>query len=291
MSSARTCSYTREIRRSPTGKIPESLSRLIGDRYMVLHELGKGGMSAVYRATDLEKGRDVALKFPLEEYYGSLEARESFCNEITALSKIKSDRIVHLLDYAVHEGEPFMAMELMEAPVLHLYSARLLGSLREILEKFSCVCDAVQDVHDSGFVHRDLKEGNVFVLLDGSLRLFDFGFARYIGDRSPIFMKEGGTYQFIAPERRDADALPHPAEDIYSLGAMLYHMLSLDYPVDRAGRSIHLLKRHIRADIMTEKTLNVTMRALNEKPEKRFPTAAAMKYAVLDCIESLESAA
>ena len=274
---------------------PPPAPKIFADRYLLENKLSvdlrEGGMSIVCSAVDLKGLRSVAIKFPKPEYLNTPVAKETFANETSALSAIRSSNVVSFFDSGIEADHPFVVMELVQAHILHFYSPTFLKSLSSVLELFSDVCDAVQAVHDHGFVHRDIKPANVFVLTDRSVKLFDFGFARRMGDCSPSVVPMGGTTEFLAPERRDPGKPPEPPVDVYSLGGVLYFMLTHRYPLTGSGDFVHLIDRHFKTDVMTEKVYHTTMRALAERPEDRFQTAAEMKAAIRDCITALEKAA
>jgi eukaryotic-like serine/threonine-protein kinase len=205
--------------------------------YQVLDPVGAGGMGEVYRARDTRLDRVVAIKVLPEHLSASPEIRARFEREARAVSSLNHPHICTLFDVGHQGGVDYLVMEFLEGETLAARLARGPLPTPELLRVAIQIADALDKAHRQGFVHRDLKPGNVMLTKTGA-KLLDFGLARSTGlattltdlSRSPTMSRaltaEGsivGTFQYLAPETlegREADA----RSDIFAFGAMLYEM-------------------------------------------------------------------
>lgn len=227
----------------------ESLSRDDGrvGRYVILRELGNGGMGTVYRAWDPTLLREVALKVLREETPGE---RARFRREATLLAGMRHPNIVPVYEVGEARGRSYLAMALVDGPSL----AETTLDVRRIAELLAQAARAVHAAHEREILHRDIKPGNLLLDPEGRLYVADFGLARRIGD--PAISTPGmivGTPAFMSPEQakgRPVDA----RSDVYSLGATLAELLPEDAP------------RPLEA---------VARKASAAEPSDRYPTALA----------------
>lgn len=216
---------------------------IFGGRYRLAERLGGGGMGDVYLGEHLETGRRLAIKVLNETYSGSPEAIERFRREAQAASRIEHENIVSVLDFG-HEpkGPHYMVMEILRGESLDV-TLKQLGSLpwpvvRSIARQ---ICDALAKVHDMGIVHRDLKPANCFRTRLGDndffIKLLDFGVAKLrtsTRDDVPNFTATGaimGTLAYMAPEQASDSAHVDHRADIYSLGVIVYQLVSGRLPI------------------------------------------------------------
>jgi eukaryotic-like serine/threonine-protein kinase len=276
---------------------PPPAARHIG-RYRVERELERGAMGALYLGSDPESGRKVALKtlalgreFEAEDL---AEARNRFLREAEAARRLQHPGIVGVLDAGEHDGVAWIAMEYLKGRDLRHYAqAQNLLPVAVVLRIGARVADALAHAHAQGVVHRDIKPANVMADLTGdSVKVTDFGIAR-IADASRT--RTGvvlGTPSFMSPEQMaggDVDG----RSDVYSLGAMLFQLLSGHLPFE--ADSMHALMTQIAnepaPDVrawrpeLPEALANVVSLALQKRPEVRYAGAAQLA----DDLRAIES--
>jgi serine/threonine protein kinase len=196
---------------------------LAAGRYRIERELGHGGMATVHLAHDEELDRAVALKLLPEHLAGDDAFRARFLREARLAGRLSHPNVVSVYDAGDADGRPFIVMEYV--PGTSLAEAGRLAPIR-VVELGVQACTGLQHAHDAGLVHRDVKPANLLVREDGVLKVADFGIAR--AAESTRHTQAGtllGTAAYLAPEQiAGADATP--ASDVYSLGAVLYELLT-----------------------------------------------------------------
>jgi serine/threonine-protein kinase len=196
---------------------------LTADRYHVERELGRGGMATVYLARDEELHRPVALKVLAEHLAGEDDFRARFLREARLAGRLSHPNVVQVYDAGEADGLPFIVMEYVAGKTL-AECCRLAPD--RVAELGAQACAGLQDAHDAGLIHRDVKPGNLLLRDDGVLKIVDFGIARAAeATRHTQVGTLLGTAAYLAPEQiagEDATA----ASDIYSLGAVLYELLT-----------------------------------------------------------------
>lgn len=232
--------------------IPERLAPPRPDAvgsYLILGVLGVGGMATVYEAEQEKPKRRVALKVMRQSIFDR-EAHLRFAFETEVLARLVHPNIAQIYEAGVSEvGQsgpvPFFAMELVvQALPITLYATENKMDLRQRLEMFGAVCDAVEHGHRVGVVHRDVKPGNVLVGVDGIPKVIDFGIASVTGADSDWTGGEcfssapGGTLNYMSPEQFADSADIDTRTDVYSLGVLLYELITGQRPFDVSGLSI-----------------------------------------------------
>jgi len=199
------------------------IETLAAGRYRVERELGHGGMASVYLAHDEELGRPVAVKVLPEHLAVDDAFRARFVREARLAGRLSHPNIVRVFDAGDDDGRPYIVMEYV--PGASLADAAPLPA-GEVVDLGVQACAGLQHAHDAGLVHRDVKPANLLVRDDGVLKIADFGIAR--AAESTRHTEAGtllGTAAYLAPEQiAGSDATP--ASDIYSLGAVLYELLT-----------------------------------------------------------------
>lgn len=243
--------------------------------------LGAGGMGAVYRATQLSLDREIALKVLLPDQ-GKETFASRFLREAQALARLNHPNIVTIHDYGEVEDCCFyLVMEYVDG--MDLDATVAMGSLdwEETRRIGLQICDALQYAHEQGVIHRDIKPANVLLREDGFVKLADFGLARLLDDDGGTRLTRTdasmGTPHFTAPEQFTAAGKVDQRADVYSLGAILYHLLVGGAPIGRFA--VPSSKAGVSRQIDT-----LILRALEEEPDARFQTVAEMRSA-LDALE------
>jgi serine/threonine protein kinase len=282
---------------APEGRVPAPMVYVSGDRfagYLLGPQIGRGGMSEVFKAVDAS-GNTLAIKI-LQQTDPYLVAK--FVQEGNQIGPLLRDHpnIVYVNEFGQSEDQRlYIVMEYVDAPslrkVLHKHWEEF-----EIVEIAGQVCDALSFAHGNQIVHRDIKPENILVGVDGTVKVLDFGIAKLTSASSVTRDKIVGTPEYISPEQARGEPV-QPASDTYSLGIVLYEMLTGSVPFRRpkgepplqsamdvirqhlhdAPEAIHKRNQQaIRSPLLEQ----ITMRALQKHPSDRFETALAMRQAL-----------
>jgi serine/threonine-protein kinase len=268
---------------------PEAAGRFptrVGD-YELSEELGRGGMGIVYRARQLSLGRTVALKLLLRGALSSAADVARFRGEAESAARLDHPLIVSVYEVGTHDEQPYFSMQYIEGTTL----ARLLadGPLEplEAARLLAQVARAVQFAHDQGVLHRDLKPSNILIDGEGRPHITDFGLAKRI-EAGMSLTRTGailGTPSYMAPEQAAGNRGEiGPASDVYSLGTILYQMLT-GRPPFQAASPVDTVLLVLEQDPLPPRLLNpkadrdlemIALRCLQKPPGLRYPTAAAL---------------
>lgn len=256
---------------------------LLGKRYQLLEQIGRGGMANVFRARDLMLERYVAIKVLRQDYSRIPTFEERFRQEARAAANLSHPNIVTVHDFGMDEGQLYIVMENVpgkDLKTLIRQQGRFLEA--EAIPLMVQACAGVGYAHRAGLVHCDIKPHNLLVTPDQRLKVTDFGIARALATIHPEERTEvvWGSPQYFSPEQARGEA-PSPASDVYSLGVVLYEMLSGSLPFV-ANTAEELARLHIEQEPVPlseylpdiSPTLEqIVMKVLAKEPSARYRTA------------------
>ena len=264
--------------------------------YEILAPLGVGGMGEVYRASDSRLGRDVAVKVVSNHMSGDPVVLSRFQREARVVASLSHPNIVALHDVGTENGVAFAVMELLEGEPLDRHIGRDGIPWRQALHIAASIAEALACAHDRGIVHRDLKPANIFVTQDGLVKVLDFGLAGRdpfrVGSQVPTVPGETqpgvvlGTIGYMSPEQVRGEPA-EPRSDIFSLGCVLYEMLSGRRPFE-GGTAPEVQAAILRdepksvadAGRVPSEVSAVVQRCLEKRPEHRFQSARDLAFAL-----------
>jgi serine/threonine-protein kinase len=258
-------------------------------KYMLEVELGRGGMGVVYRARQVDLDRPVALKMVLSSHLASPEALDRFQEEARAAAGLAHPHIVTVYEAGQIDGQPFFAMQLVEGSSL---SQRARGAPlppEEAARIVRAVAEAVHHLHEHGIVHRDLKPSNILLDESGHPYVTDFGLVKVLdGSHRTTTGAIIGTPSYMSPEQATGGRDLGPASDVYSLGAILYELLTGQPPFHEESPLDTLVQvleseptqpRRLRPQIPADLEL-ICLRCLEKTPADRFASAEAVARAL-----------
>ena len=226
-----------------------ALGRVVGNRYRLLYPLGRGGMGAVWVAEHVELGVNAAVKFIDPRLAEDDYALKRFKREARAAALLQSTHVVHVFDYGIDRGDPYIVMELLTGETL----ATRLGregqlAVEEVSQVISQMCKALARAHEQGIVHRDLKPENVFLVDESpgfTVKLLDFGVAKLLGERghSELVTQSGyllGTLKYMSPEQLNGSRKVDARADVWALGVIAFECLTGQLP-GRRGSPFELI--------------------------------------------------
>ncbi len=257
--------------------------RLLNNRYEVIEQIGKGGMAVVYRARDQMLERQVAVKVLREDYSRDTTFQERFRQEARAAANLTHPNIVTVHDFGLDNGQLFIVMENVPGTDLKtLLRKRGRFNPTEALPLMIQACAGIGYAHRAGLVHCDVKPQNMLVTPDMRLKVTDFGIARALSTIKPDEQSDivWGSPQYFAPEQA-AGAAPSPASDVYSLGVILYELLTGTLPFQAPSAS-DLAHLHLEAEppLISEMLPEVSptleqilLKVMAKEPAQRYRTA------------------
>ncbi|MFI8944724.1 protein kinase [Streptomyces syringium] len=251
---------------------------LVADRYRLGDLLGRGGMGEVWRAHDEVLGRQVAVKLLLGDD-GDESSAARFRMEAQTAARLNHPQVVAVYDFGAWEGRFYLVMELVQGPSLADLSARGAFAPERVADIAAQAASGLAAAHRQGVVHRDVKPGNLMLDADGTLKIGDFGIARFVDETSAALTRAGqivGTSTYLAPERA-LGRMAGPGSDVYALGCVLYQLL-VGQPPFWADSPTALLYLHVDAEPVPPRQHGVDMpyafeayllRMLAKEPEDR----------------------
>lgn len=262
------------------------IGKIVDNRYEILSLIGVGGMSNVYKAVDNQTGKQVAIKFLKEEFFENEELVRRFKNESKAISVLNHESIIKVLDFNITDTEKYLVIEYIDGITLKEFmeSQGKLG-WKDTLVFANIILSALNHAHQHGVVHRDLKPQNIMITRDGHLKIMDFGIARLAtANQYTVTDKAIGSVHYISPEQVRGQSTDGRS-DIYSVGIMMYEMLTGTLPFQsETAVSVALQQLSETAKPISEivddvpKGLEqIIMKAIEKDPDNRYQTAAQMR--------------
>ncbi len=263
----------------------KNIGKKLDGRYELIELIGVGGMADIYKAKDLTEDRIVAVKILKNEFAASEDFLRRFRNESKAIALLSHPNIVKIFDVGFTEKIQYIVMEYIDGITLTEYIERQ-GVLkwRDAVHFTVQILRALQHAHDRGIVHRDIKSQNVMLLSDGTIKVMDFGIARFNRETDKTMSEKAiGSVHYISPEQARGEVTDEKS-DIYSVGVMLYEMLTGKKPFD-GDNPVSIALKHMQATPKRMTEINpsipegleeITMKAMQKEPSKRYQTAGEM---------------
>ncbi|MGN1340629.1 MAG: Stk1 family PASTA domain-containing Ser/Thr kinase [Oscillospiraceae bacterium] len=262
-----------------------NIGKKLDGRYELLELIGVGGMADIYKARDIVEDRIVAVKILKTEFAGSEEFLRRFRNESKAIALLSHPNIVKIYDVGFTDKVQFIVMEYVDGITLTDYIEQQ-GVLkwRDAVHFTVQILKALQHAHDRGIVHRDIKSSNIMLLSDGTIKVMDFGIARFNRENNKTMSEKTiGSVHYISPEQARGD-ITDERSDIYSVGVALYEMLTGTKPFD-GDTPVSIALMHMQSTPKKPSEINSTiaegleqivLRAMQKDPAQRYQTAGEM---------------
>jgi eukaryotic-like serine/threonine-protein kinase len=268
------------------------------DDYQLYELCGLGGMSAVYRASHVHTGAIVAVKLLRFEIADEPTNHQRFQREAQLIQQLQHPRIVPLYDVNLYHQPPYLAMAFIDGLPLKAIMQQGQLPVGEMLYLLQQIASALDYAHQQGIVHRDIKPGNLLVNRQGEVFLADLGLARLMTVDMPEQITKAGTVlgtpDYMSPEQALADPKLNHAADIYSLGVVVFELLTGQLPY-QASTASQVISRRILAPIPSANALNpnlppaidsVIQKALAKEPSKRYERAGALIEALVTALDT-----
>ena len=261
------------------------IGKKLDGRYEVLQLVGVGGMANVYKARDVIDERLTAVKVLREEYASNEEFVRRFKNESKAIAALNHPNIVKVYDVSFSDKMQSIVMEYIDGITLKDYiDQQKIIRWKEAVHFAVQILRALQHAHDKGIVHRDIKPQNIMLLQDGTIKVMDFGIARFARSQiATITDKAIGSVHYISPEQARGEKTDEKT-DLYSVGVMLFEMLTGQLPFT-ADSAVSVAIQQIQSKPKRPRELNpsipegleqITMKAMQKDPARRYQSAAEM---------------
>jgi len=263
---------------------------LLANRYELIDKIGSGGMATVYRARCQTLDRIVAVKVLKDELAADPSLVSRFKTEAMSAARLSHPNLVNIFDVGEDNGIHYIVMEYIEGHTLRDVISKQ-GPLtpQQAVNIASMVCDGLEHAHSRGLIHRDIKPHNILVTDDGNVKLADFGIARVVNTSTITYGSNVmGSVYYISPEQAKGEAVG-PETDIYSLGCVLYEMIT-GKPIFEGDSPITVALKHVHEDPISPRVLNpavpgglerIILRAVAKDPAVRYHSAHDMKEALI----------
>jgi serine/threonine protein kinase len=261
---------------------------VLGQRYDILEEAGRGAMGQVYKARDRETGETVALKLIKPEIASDPAMVERFKSELLFARKITHKNVCRVYEFSRVDGTAYISMEFVDGESLRSVLKRFASlTPRKGLDLALQMCAGLKEAHAQGIVHRDLKPENVMIDRQGNVKLMDFGIARSMEAMTLLTGSMVGTPAYMAPEQAAGKSVDHRA-DIYALGLMLYEMFTGVQPF-RADNALALAMKHVQEPPHPPREIEpgisaplegAILKCLEKAPDNRFQSMSELENAL-----------
>lgn len=261
------------------------IGKILNNRYEITDIIGVGGMAVVYKANDRLIGRPVAVKILKDEYVNDAQFKRRFYNESRAIAMLSHVNIVDVYDVCLEDDIQYIVMELVDGITLKEYiSHEKIVPWKTAVNLTIQILNALNHAHERGIIHRDIKPHNIMLLKDGTIKVTDFGIARVARfETQTISDKTIGSVHYISPEQAKGGKIDAKA-DIYSVGVMLYEMLTGTLPFTGENPvSVALMQVQEKPKKLTELNKDIplgleqiTLKAMEKDSEKRYQSTALM---------------
>jgi serine/threonine-protein kinase len=270
--------------------------KILGNRYKIVEKIGKGGMALVYKAYDTRLTREVAIKVLRHELVEDSEFKKRFLREAQSAAKLSHQNIVSVFDVDEFENINYIVMEYVDGKSLKdLLRENGVMPFQMAINTTIKICDAIQCAHEVGIIHRDIKPQNIMIKKDGSIKVTDFGIAKYIA--ATTITQDGnlmGSVHYLSPERI-LGLKPDNRADIYSIGITFYEMLVGTVPFN-GENPVAVMSQHVKekpnVDILAKYVpsalLNIVLKTLNKEAKDRYQSANELKYDLIKLLSSNE---
>ncbi|MCA1732074.1 MAG: serine/threonine-protein kinase, partial [Acidobacteria bacterium] len=274
--------------------------------YEITAPIGAGGMGEVFAARDSRLGRDVAIKILPPALSGDADRVRRFEQEARAAGSMNHPNLITVHDTGVHDGSTYVVMELLEGETLREKMGGAFAAegaripLRKVVDYSVQIANGLAAAHDKGIIHRDLKPENLFVTRDGRVKILDFGLAKLTGAKEGVDLTDAptqdqgtapgtvmGTAGYMSPEQVRGGPLDHRT-DIFSLGAVMYEMLS-GRRAFRRNSAVETMNAILKEDPpemesgrpgVAPGVERIVLRCLEKEPEERFHSAHDVAFAL-----------
>ncbi len=262
-----------------------NIGQKIDGRYEITELIGIGGMADVYKATDIMENKTVAVKILKTEFAGNEDFIRRFRNESKAIAVLSHPNIVKIFDVGFTDKIQYIVMEYIDGITLKEFmEQQSVLKWKDAIHFTIQILRALQHAHDRGIVHRDIKPQNIMLFPDGTIKVMDFGIARFSREEGKTLSdKTIGSVHYISPEQARGD-ITDEKSDIYSVGAMLYEMLTGKKPFE-ADTPVAVALMHMQEAVIPLKKINeaipegleeIVLHAMQKSPANRYQSASEM---------------
>lgn len=260
------------------------IGRILDDRYEIIELIGSGGMANVYKALCHRLNRYDAVKIMRDETAANTELRRRFRAESQAVAMLSHPNIVSVYDVSHSDDVEYIVMELIDGITLKQYlQKKSVLEPSEVLDFTIQIAKALEHAHSKGIIHRDIKPQNIMLLKDGMIKVADFGIASLENDMEETKGETVGSVHYIAPEQARGQA-PDARSDIYSLGIVMYEMLTGKLPYVGAS-DVEVAVKHMNTDPVSPREIvpeipeeleRICLKAMNSDINARYQTASEL---------------